>query len=119
MRSRANGRRPERRAHARVDLQVPALVDSVRAWERCWCSNLSEGGLALRSTTPFKVGDAVDIYFELPGGGAVETSSRVVDVSGDCVRVKFDHLSGEQRLSVFRYVVSKRPPSPPRRTGSS
>ena len=107
---RTSGFIAERRTHVRVDLEVPAMVDSARTWERCRCTNLSEGGLALHASSHFDVGDTVDVYFELPGGAAIETASQVVSVRGDCVHVRFTRLTGEQRLNVFRYVVAKRPP---------
>ena len=97
-------RREERRAVPRVALDVPVLVDSQRQWGTTHCRDVSLGGLSLQSEGDWSSGTVVDVYFELPSGGAVETRARVVALSPGRAHLSFITLGPKARAAVTAYV---------------
>lgn len=70
--------------HPRVH-QVPVL-------------NVSAGGMLIRTVAALKLGDGVDLAFEVPGGGAVKVVGEVVHVE------KLDGSGGHSRVVGIRFV---------------
>ncbi len=90
----------DRRRYAREPLGVPVLVDSLRAWEACQTNDISPGGLAIVSSRDWGAGAVVDLYFELPGGFAIETRARYLGYSEGLGRFSFVGLGMPARSAI-------------------
>ena len=97
-------RRAERRADRRVSLDVPVLVDSRRRWETCQSRDVSAGGFSILSDSDWSGTQVVDVYFELPNRGMVETRAQIVAQSPGCAHLRFLALSPTARAAVASYV---------------
>jgi hypothetical protein len=98
----------DRRAHQRVRLRVPVLVDSHRAWQKCQATDISLGGLALCADQQLESGAAVEVYFELPNGVMIEAPAHAVRTEGPVLGVRFDALTPEQSQGVRAYIALSR-----------
>ncbi len=80
----------DKRRHPRVRFSGPVLLDSQQKWTRALGRDVSAGGLSVDSDEQFDIGTELDVYFELPGGVAIETRGRVVRSNGPRLSVAFD-----------------------------
>lgn len=108
VRIRRDGGGAERRAHERVRLRVPVLLDSQRSWQKCYATDVSLGGLALRASESPDLGACIDLYFELPNGVMIEAQGRAVRAEGSVLGVRFDSLTPEQRQGLSAFVTLRR-----------
>lgn len=90
----------DRRAHARVPLAGPVLVDALSGWQRARCENVSAGGLSLNCDAPLPIGKRVEVYFELPSGVAIETQGLVVRCRDQKVAVRFIDLEPSAEVAL-------------------
>lgn len=92
-----------RRAHRRAALTAPVLVDSARAHHTGYCRDVSEGGLSIELQSDLPVGSAVDLYFELPSGIAIEARAEVARRGERTFGLRFHGLSVDDRRAVASY----------------
>jgi hypothetical protein len=97
-------RRAERRTDQRVSLDVPVLVDSLRRWETCQARDVSAGGFSILSESDWSGTKVVDVYFELPNRGMVETRAQIVAQSPGRAHLRFLALSPSARAALASYV---------------
>jgi hypothetical protein len=90
----------DRRRYPRVALEVPVLVDSLRSWEACETSDISPGGVAIRSGRDWGPGAFVDLYFELPGGFAVDARAQFLGAADGLGRFRFVDLAPQARCAI-------------------
>ena len=93
----------ERRAHSRVPLRAPALLDSTAAYESGRCVDVSAGGLCVVVQEKFELGTRVDVYFELPTGIAIEAEAEVVRKHGGSVALRFVGLDTKTRSALIAF----------------
>ena len=93
----------ERRAHSRVPLRVPALLDSTAAYDSGRCVDVSAGGLCVIVHEKFEPGTRVDVYFELPTGIAIEAEAEVVRKEGRSVALRFVGLDAKTRSALIAF----------------
>jgi hypothetical protein len=93
-------RSPDRRSHCRAPLDVPALIDNLKAWRPARCRDVSVTGIGIDCAECLSVGEQVDIYFELPNGFAIEARAQVVRASGRQMGLRFVALEPRARLAV-------------------
>ncbi|HEX9620730.1 MAG TPA: PilZ domain-containing protein [Polyangiaceae bacterium] len=98
----------DRRAHERVRLRVPVLLDSRHSWQKCHATNVSLGGLALRTAENLELGADVELYFELPNGVMIEAQARAVRAQGPLLGVRFDSLTPEQCHGLRAFITLSR-----------
>lgn len=90
----------DRRRYSREPLEVPVLVDSLRAWETCQTNDISPGGVAIRSERDWGAGAEVDLYFELPGGFAIEARAQFLGAGDGLCRFRFTQLGMPARSAI-------------------
>ena len=90
----------DRRRYPREPLEVPVLIDSLRAWETCQTNDISIGGLAIHCERDWGMGTLVDLYFELPGGFAVEARGRFLGLCDGVGRFRFVALARPARSAI-------------------
>lgn len=95
---------PDRRAHRRAALRVPALVDARHSYATGRCQNVSEGGVSVELERPLPAGTRVDLYFELPTGVAIDLEAEVVRVDGADVGLRFLAPAAVVRAALEQYV---------------
>ena len=95
---------PDRRAHRRVRLEAPVLIDARHSYGTARCHDVSEGGIAVQLERPLAAGTRVDVYFELPSGVAIELEAEVVRVEGTDLGLRFLALSEPEREALESYV---------------
>jgi hypothetical protein len=93
----------ERRAHSRVPLRGPALLDSMATYQSARCRDVSAGGILVRAAQPLAVGTQLEVYFELSTGVAVETDAEVVRAEGRELALKFVGLDSATRAALIAY----------------
>jgi len=106
----------------RRDLAVPLAVDLRRrggALATEYALNLSPGGLCLHLPRPIAVGEVVELGFQLPGGGRIETRGRVIwsdpgaGASGRVrfceTGIRFEGLAEADRSAILRFVRAGAP----------
>jgi hypothetical protein len=103
---------PDRRAHRRAELCVPALVDARHSYATGRCLNVSEGGVSVELERPLPAGTRVDVYFELPTGVAIDLEAEVVRANGTDVGMRFVAPEAAVLAALERYVNE---PAEPRR----
>lgn len=90
----------DRRRFPRVALEVPVLVDSLRSWETSETCDLSPGGVAIRSERDWGHGAVVDLYFELPGGFAIDARAQFLGAVDGLSRFRFVDLALPARSAI-------------------
>ena len=90
----------DRRRYTREPLEVPVLVDSLRAWETCQTSDISPGGIAIRSARDWGMGTIVELYFELPGGFAIDARGQFLGACDGLGRFRFTRLGKPARSAI-------------------
>jgi len=79
------------------------MLDAVSSYHSGRCENVSAGGVAVRSDAGLDVGTQVELYFELPGGIAVEANAEVVRRDGQCIALRFVELEYELVVALRAY----------------
>jgi hypothetical protein len=95
---------PDRRAHRRVALDAPALIDARHSYATARCQNVSEGGLAVQLERPLAEGTRVELYFELPTGVAIEIEAEVVRSEGTELGLRFVAPGAAEHAALESYV---------------
>jgi hypothetical protein len=90
----------DRRRVSREPLEVPVLVDSLRAWETCQTSDISSGGVAIHSERDWGASALVDLYFELPGGFAIDAKAEFLGSQDGVARFRFVELGPPARSAI-------------------
>jgi len=90
----------DRRRYPRVALEVPVLVDSLRSWEAAETTDISPGGVAIRSERDWGTGAMVDLYFELPGGFAVDARAQFLGAREGLGHFRFVDLAAQARCAI-------------------
>lgn len=90
----------DRRRYPRVALEVPVLVDSLRSWEAAETTDISPGGVAIRSGRDWGAGAMVDLYFELPGGFAVDARAQFLGATEGLGHFRFVDLAAAVRCAI-------------------
>ncbi len=90
----------DRRRFPRVALEVPVLVDSLRSWEAAEINDISPGGVAIRSGRDWGTGALVDLYFELPGGFAVDARAEFLGATEGLGHFRFVDLGASARCAI-------------------
>lgn len=93
----------ERRAHSRVPLRAPVLLDSQSAYQSGTCRDVSAGGIAVTVESVPLCGAPVEVYFELPTGVAIEGAAEVVRIDGNVVALRFVDLDPLARAALRAY----------------
>lgn len=76
------------------------LVDSLRAWETCQTNDISPGGVAIHCARDWGLGTLVELYFELPGGFAVEANGEFLGLRDGLGRFRFVGLGAGVRSAI-------------------
>ncbi len=98
----------DRRAHARLALEmwVEEITDGARVFRRA--GNMSRGGLYLDQTIPIPVGSTVNLRFTLPDdANPITVTGTVVSVSANetlGMGVKFVNVSEADQRSIDAYL---------------
>lgn len=79
------------------------MLDAVSSYHSGRCENVSAGGLFVRTDAGLEVGTKVELYFELPGGIAVEANAEVVRREGDRIALCFVDLDHELVVALRAY----------------
>lgn len=79
----------DRRAHRRMALEVPVLLETDARSATARCIDLGPGGVRVHTDLALAEGEAVAVYLELPIGLAVETRAEVVRREGDVLALRF------------------------------
>jgi hypothetical protein len=98
--------RVERRAHQRIPLEVPCLLDAGVSHHTARCRDVSVGGVALVTDASLAVGTKVEIYFELPNRAAVEAHALVVRTTERELALAFLDLGTENRVALRAFCRS-------------
>lgn len=94
----------ERRAHHRVALAGRVEIAGAEQSGDGAARDISVGGLGFRSSCPLRVGEAVWVKLELPGGADVEASGEIVRVDGSDVGLRFTALGQGALLAILAHV---------------
>lgn len=116
----------QRRRHERVRAHLPVRISTIDPetdpWtgrpffrsSREWSSNVSRGGVFVRTSEPILPGQRVLVELALPGGSAVEAVGRVAwakrvlradrDDADSGIGLQFIGASGEQIEALERYL---------------
>lgn len=95
----------ERRQHKRVALVTRARLVTPSGSRVGRCSNVSMGGMAVRSGGPLRIGDTLDVEFDVDRG-RVRTKAEIVRRTGDLLGLRFTHLDQVSLLTLMTYVSS-------------
>ena len=93
----------ERRAHSRVPLRAPVMIDSQSDYQAGACHDVSAGGISFTVPSPPEAGARLEVYFELPTGVAVEATAEVVRIEGNLVALRFLDLEAKDRHALLAY----------------
>jgi hypothetical protein len=81
-------------------LEKPVLIEARDTERPARCVNVSAGGICLATELELAIGEAVDLYFELPMGYAVEASATVVRRERDHTAFSFRDLPKESLVAL-------------------
>jgi hypothetical protein len=92
---------PDRRAFRRAVLEKPVLIETSDSERPARGINVSAGGICLQTELELAIGEAVDLYFELPTMGyAVEVQATVVRRESDHTALSFRDLPKESLVAL-------------------
>ena len=88
----------DRRATARYSARFAVRFGSVDEFKREYATNISAGGIFIRTEAPPKMNAVIDVVLELPGGTPVEAKAMVVHrvTAEDAARLKIEPGAGVQ-----------------------
>jgi c-di-GMP-binding flagellar brake protein YcgR len=95
----------ERRRYFRCPISVPVVIRSAETRVNCDSINISEGGMALRTSFPFKPAENVRIQFTFPGKEDSFSAELTIcwQKSGQ-IGVRFVSLSQEEHLPLQEWL---------------
>lgn len=79
------------------------MLDAASSYQSARCENVSAGGVVVQADVTLNVGTKVELYFELPGGVAVETDAVVVRQDGPRLALQFVDLEHELVVALRAY----------------
>ena len=79
------------------------MLDAISSYHSARCENVSAGGVVVHTDAALEVGTTVELYFELPGGVAVETNAEVVRHDGERIALRFVDLDHELIVALRAY----------------
>jgi hypothetical protein len=91
---------PDRRAFRRAVLEKPVMIEIADSERPARGVNVSAGGICLQTELDLAIGEAVDLYFELPMGYAVEAQATVVRRERDQIALSFRDLPKESLVAL-------------------
>jgi uncharacterized protein (TIGR02266 family) len=88
----------DRRATARYSARFAVRFGSVDEFKREYATNISAGGIFIRTEAPPEMNAVIDVVLELPGGTPVEAKAMVVHrvTAEDAARLKIEPGAGVQ-----------------------
>lgn len=91
---------PDRRAFRRAVLEKPVMIETADSERPARGVNVSAGGICLQTELELAIGEAVELYFELPMGYAVEVQATVVRRERDRTALSFRDLPKESLVAL-------------------
>ncbi len=93
--TRKGYRGEERRRHPRKEIDIEIVYSSLDAFFCDYASNISRGGVFIKTENPLHVGSKINLRFSLPGSDRIiETKGRVVHTFSGKSRKKEPHGMG-------------------------
>lgn len=79
----------DRRAHRRMHIDLPVLLETEARSATGRCVDLGPGGVRVQLDLPLAAGTEVGVYLELPIGFAIECRATVLRVDDGTVALRF------------------------------
>lgn len=110
-------RRADPRYAAHFDVRFARAADAAKAFN-AWSINFSSGGLCLRSTGSYAVGESLSLSLTIEGQ-VFELEAVVAWVRGEAVGVRFVNVRSDarERLEAVARILATKSPPLPRREG--
>jgi ActR/RegA family two-component response regulator len=98
----------ERRRYFRCPISIPVTVGKPTMWKlQCFSVNISEGGMALKTSIPLNVGEQLQICFTLPEHNAISLDATVRWCKAGCLGLRFTAVRPDRIAELQSWLAEK------------